>query len=148
MPSAPPKKPAAKAATAAGKPAANSGAKPARTGAKPAGAAKAAAGPVEVSKPTAGGTLRPKDLIARVAEATGGKIKDIRGTVAATLEELGKSLDAGETLVLPPLGKLRVAPGKAEGGDGPMRLKLHRGAGVAGKKKAEKEPLAEPGEAS
>lgn len=148
MPSAaPPKKPATKATTAAGKAAATPGPKAARAGAKPAGAARAST-QADGSKPTAGGTLRPKDLIARVAEATGGKIKDIRGTVAATLEELGKSLDAGEILVLPPLGKLRVAPGKAEGGDGPMRLKLHRGAGVAGKKKAEKEPLAEPGEAS
>lgn len=100
------------------------------------------------STPSKGGTLKARDLIARVAEATGTKAKDIKSTVEATLAELGKSLDAGEMLVLPPLGKLRITPAKAEGGSGPMKLKLNRGAAAGAKKKVEKEPLAAGGEAS
>jgi len=83
-----------------------------------------------------------------VAEATGAKAKTIKATVEATLAELGKSLDAGETLVLPPLGKLRVTPAKTEGASGPMKLKLTRGAAAGAKKKVQKEPLAASGEAS
>lgn len=150
--------PAKKAAPKTG--AANQAAKPrtgARAAAKAAGAAanaaartpKAEGAPrAEVSKPTAGATLRAKDLIGRVAEATGVKIKDVREIVAATLAELGKSLDAGETLVLPPLGKLRITPPKTEGATGPMKLKLNRGAAPGARKKAAKEALAEGGEDS
>ena len=103
------------------------------------------------SKPTAGTTLRAKDLVARVAEATGAKIKDIKITVEATLSELGKALDAGEALNLPPLGRVKITPAKEEGGSAPMKLKLRRGAGNGGnstRKAAEKEGLAEDGEDS
>ncbi|TXI04219.1 MAG: hypothetical protein E6Q73_03620 [Pseudorhodobacter sp.] len=100
------------------------------------------------SKPTAGTTLKARDLIARVAEATGAKVKDVKPMVEATLAELGKSLDAGETLVLPPLGKLRITPAKGEGTTGPMKLKLKRGGAAGPKKKVEKEALAEDGEDS
>lgn len=140
MPSAPAKKPVA--AKPAAKTAAKAAAKPA---AKPAGEKAPRA---EASKPTAGAILRTRDLVARVCEATGAKIKDARATVEATLAELGKSLDAGELLNLPPLGAVRITPAKAEGGDGPMKLKLRRGAGTAGGKKDDKEALAAPGEAS
>lgn len=102
----------------------------------------------EASKPTAGATLKARDLIARVAEATGGKVKDIKPMVEATLAELGKALDAGETLVLPPLGKLRITPPKGEGATGPMKLKLNRGGAAGGRKNPEKEALAEGGEDS
>lgn len=148
MTTAPAKKPAApKTAKPAAKPAA-------KTVAKAAPKAKPAAKPAvnveqkAASTPTAGGTLRAKDLVARVAEATGGKVKDIKGVVEATLLQLGRALDAGEALNLPPLGKLKITPAKAEGGAGPMKLKLRRGAGAAVKKKAEKEALAEVGEDS
>lgn len=145
MPSAPTKRPAA---------AATGTTPPKRAAAKAAGragAAKAAGDktvrPVTLT-PTAGATLRSRDLTARVAEATGAKMKDIRATIEATLSELGKALDAGEMLHLPPLGKVRITPAKAEGGDGPMKLKLRRDAGTGPRKKAAKEALAEPGEAS
>ena len=156
MPSAPAKK------TAATKPAAKTATKPAVKSATKSAtpkvvAVKAAPKPkpaedkpakAEVSQPTAGATLKARDLVARVAQTTGAKVKDIKSTVEATLLELGKSLDAGETLNLPPLGKLRITPAKAEGGSGPMKLKLRRGAGTASKKKQDKEALAEGGEAS
>lgn len=151
MPSAPAKKPTApqtarkKPANPAGRPGANASdqktaAKPGTAGDKPA--------KVAVSEPTAGATLRLNALVARVAEATGTKGKDIRTTIQATLKELGKSLDAGEMLILPPLGKLRITPAKVEGATGPMKLKLRRGAGLGAKKKQAKEALAEGGEAS
>lgn len=146
MPSAPTKKTTAATSTATKAP---------RKAAGRAGASKAAGDkPAREAAltPTAGATLRARDLAARVAEATGTKAKDIRTTIEATLNELGKALDAGETLNLPPLGKLRITPGKTEGATaaGPMKLRLRRGAGTGSgpKKKADKEPLAEAGEAS
>jgi DNA-binding protein HU-alpha len=147
MPSAPTKKTAA--APAAGTKAPRKA--PAKAAGRAAGAKAAGDKPAlrpAAMTPTAGATLRARDLAARVAEATGTKAKDIRATIEATLSELGKALDAGETLNLPPLGKLRITPAKAEGGDGPMKLKLRRGAGTAPKKKADKEALADAGEAS
>ena len=145
MTSAPIKKPAA----------AKAGANPARKTATNTGSrATAAKAPVEKpardvgAKPEAGGTLRTPDLVARVAEVTDAKPKDIRATIQAILETIGKALDAGETLVLPPLGKLTVIPAKVAGGNGPMKLKLRRGAGPGVGKTPAKEALAEPGEAS
>lgn len=91
--------------------------------------------------------MRGKDLMTRVAEATGAKVKDIKLTVEATLAELGKALDAGEMLNLPPLGKVKIIPTKGEGAAGLVKLRLHR-AGVAAAKKPAKEALADDGEDS
>lgn len=146
MPSAPTKKPAA-AATGT-RPPRKTAAKPAgRAGAAKADGEKPAVRPIALT-PTAGAVLRARDLTARVAKATETKMKDIRATIEATLSELGKALDAGETLNLPPLGKLRITPGKTDGAAGPMKLKLRRGAGPGPRRKAAKEALAEPGEPS
>ncbi len=147
MPSAPAKKPTAP--KTARKTPARAAANPAPKAAA-AKAAEAGDKPAKIapSEPTAGATLRLAGLVARVAQATGAKGKDIRPTVEATLKELGKSLDVGEMLILPPLGKLRITPAKAEGATGPMKLKLRRGAGLGAKKKQAKEALAEGGEAS
>lgn len=149
---APAAKPAAKPAKAGLKPAVKSAVK---SGVKAAAkAAKPAAKPVVVvetpapSTPTAGGTLRAKDLIARVAGATGAKVKDIKATVEATLAELGRALDAGEALNLPPLGRVKITPAKTAGSTQPMKLKLRRGAGGAQRNKQDKEALAEVGEDS
>lgn len=158
MATAPAKKPAgpktaAAKPTAAKAPSAKSGA--AKTPIRPAAKLVANTAPTDDPAarsaprvPTKGATLKARDLIARVAEVIGGKPKDVKAMVEATLAELGKALDAGETLVLPPLGKLRITPAKAEGGHGPMKLKLKRGAMAGGKKKVEKEPLAEGRQAS
>jgi nucleoid DNA-binding protein len=92
--------------------------------------------------------LRTRDLVARVAEATGAKVKDVRETVEATLAELGKALDQGQTLQLPPLGKLSVAPRKGDDDTSPIKLKLRRASDPAVRKASKKEALAEQDEAS
>lgn len=131
-----PKTPAPKKA-----PPAKAPARPAAAKAAPendAGAVAKAARAAKVAK-----MLRGKDLVARVAEATGAKIKDVRETVEATLSEIGKALDAGEALNLPPLGRVKIAPSKGDGSQ-PMKLKLRRGAA----EKPAKQALAAAGEDS
>lgn len=59
-----------------------------------------------------GVALRTKDLVDIVAELTGGKKAELRRTVEATLEAIGKALATGSDLNVPPLGKLRVAKNK------------------------------------
>lgn len=146
MSSAPAKKPAAK----------NPAAKPARTAANKAAPIKpvAVAKPAEAADAGAANTMmRTRDLIARVAESTGGKVKDIKATVESVLAELGKALDAGEMLNIPPLGKIKLAgakAGEAAGPDakGPVKLKLHRAAPASGDKKPGKQALADDSEDS
>jgi hypothetical protein len=92
-------------------------------------------------------TLRVRDLVDRVAEATGAKKKDTREIVEATLAALGTAIDAGDVLNLPPLGKLRVSRA-ASGETGAATLKLRRGGTVKANEKADKEGLAEAGEDS
>ena len=85
--------------------------------------------------------LRARDLVARVAEATGAKVKDARQIVEATLAELGKALDQGQTLQVPPLGKLSVAPRKGADDTSPIKLKLRRAADPKAKKASKKRLL-------
>ena len=161
MPSASIKKPASTApAKTSAKPPAKSPAKPApKPIVRAAPTPKAASGnnvpppesrdktsskPVSVDTPM----LRTRDLIARVAEATGAKVKDVRDTVEATLAEIGKALDQGQSLQVPPLGKLSVAPRKGADDTSPIKLKLRRAADPKVKKASKKEALAEPHEAS
>ncbi len=91
--------------------------------------------------------MKVKDLIDRVATASDQNKKDVRAIVEATLAELGKALEAGEALILPPLGRVRIANQKSDAAGQIMTLKLRRG----GEKKRGKyagEALAEAGEAS
>lgn len=88
--------------------------------------------------------MKVKDLIARVATATDLNKKDVRVIVDAVLAELGKALEASESLNLPPFGRLRIANQKSDASGQMMTLKLRRG----GEKHASKEALAEPGEDS
>lgn len=91
--------------------------------------------------------MKVKDLIDRVAAAADQNKKDVRAIVEATLAELGKALEAGESLNLPPFGRVRIANQKADGSGQLMTLKLRRG----GEKKPGKnagEALAEASEAS
>ena len=91
--------------------------------------------------------MKVKDLIERVATASDHNKKDVRAIVEATLAELGKALEAGETLILPPFGRVRIANQRADASGQMMTLKLRRG----GEKKPAKndgEALAEAGEAS
>lgn len=89
-----------------------------------------------------GGSLKKKELIDRVVAATGGKKKDVKEVVEATLSVLGAALQGGEGLNLPPFGKARVAKSKGEGAASALTVKL-RGAGA---KKDRKQPLADAGE--
>ncbi|MES2434662.1 MAG: HU family DNA-binding protein [Pseudomonadota bacterium] len=91
--------------------------------------------------------MKVKDLIDRVATASDQNKKDVRAIVEATLAELGKALEAGETLILPPLGRVRIANQKSDATGQMMTLKLRRG----GEKKPGKnaaEALAAADEAS
>ena len=91
--------------------------------------------------------MKVKDLIDRVATVSDQNKKEVRAIVEATLAELGKALEAGETLILPPLGRLRIANQKSDAAGQIMTLKLRRG----GEKKPSKnagEALAEASEAS
>ena len=161
MPSASIKKPASTApAKTSAKPPAKSPAKPApKPIVRAAPTPKAASGnnvqppesghktsskPVSIDTPM----LRTRDLVARVAEATGAKVKDVRDTVEAILAEIGKALDQGQSLQVPPLGKLSVAPRKGDDDTSPIKLKLRRAADPKVKKASKKEALAEPDEAS
>ena len=67
-------------------------------------AGTAAPAPAEASAPV----LKRKELIARAAAASGLKPGEIRRALDGILGELGKALGAGETVNLPPLGKITV----------------------------------------
>ncbi len=112
----------------------------------PAGSAAAVDQSVEAgneAKPEgASGQLRVKDLVDLVLKSVGGKPKDVREIVLATLVELGAALDRGDGLNLPDFGKGRVARRNEEAdGSSSFVIKLKRG-GVP-KVKEEKEALAE-----
>ena len=92
--------------------------------------------------------LRVKDLIERVALASEHNKKDVRLIVEATLAELGKALETGESLNLPPLGKVRIANQRSDETGLMMTLKLRRNADKATGKNVDKEALAEVSEAS
>jgi len=108
--------------------------------------AAAPAAPVPEPGPTApvarvkGPVLKIKDLVSRVAGATGGKKQNVKEVVEATLAALGDALAKGEDLNLPGLGRTRIARTAEKDGASLMTLKVRRG---AHKKKEAKEPLAE-----
>ena len=91
--------------------------------------------------------LRVKDLVERVSASGDFKKKDVRDIVEATLAELGRALEAGEVLNLPPFGKLRVGRSRDLANGSMMTLKLRRMPAKAGGKKAGAKGLADAGEA-
>ena len=70
--------------------------------------------------------LRRKELVERVAAASGARKKDVREIVAATLKVLGEALAADETLALPPFGKARVNRHRDTGSGEMLTVKLRR----------------------
>lgn len=93
-------------------------------------------------------SLRVKDLVERVAAAGAFKKKDVRDIVEATLVELGRALEDGYSLNLPPFGKMHIRNSRAtDNGISAMTLKLRRGPSKTTGAKVEKEALAEAGEA-
>lgn len=136
------KKPAAKKPAAPKKPAAAAKAAPAKA-AKPAPAEVVA----EAAGEAVGATVtKIKELVARIAEATGQKKGAVKEIVEATLGEIGKALEQGEALHLPGLGRLRVSRSKAAGTGTVMSVKVKR-AGAKAAKNTSSEPLADDGEA-
>ncbi len=148
-------KPAAKAA--AGKGAAGSVRKPAapKTGAKPAAKAapvklalvgEALGAPVAPAQPPDSSlVIRKKEFLERVVAASGAKKPVAREVTEAVLKVLGEALAAGESLALPPLGKLRVARQLDKQGGEMLVVKIRRGESGPGNgtEKTAKAPLAE-----
>lgn len=78
---------------------------------KAAVAPKPAATAVSKPAPAAGGfpdALRKKELVEKVVARAGIKKRDAKPVIEAMLAELGETLAAGRSLVLPPLGRLKV----------------------------------------
>lgn len=87
--------------------------------------------------------VRKKDFVERVALVAGVKKGKVRDVTEAVLQVLGEALANGESLTIPPLGKLRVTRQAGKDGD-LLQIKLKRI--EAGGKKGEKTdeaPLAE-----
>lgn len=110
-------------------------AKPSKTVAAPAdsspaaqSAAKPAAKPQ--GKPAATDTIKMRNLVDTVAAATGAKKPDAKIYVEAVLAAIGAGLAAKSVLVVPPLGKLRVA--KSNGSVLTLKLRLADTARAAG----------------
>lgn len=99
----------------------------ARTASKPSTRPAPVAPPGSPEVPSGQLMLKVKDLVDRVTDATDGKRAVVKDIVEATLAVLGRALDAGETLNLPPIGKIRVAKAVAEGGTGAMTIKVRKG---------------------
>lgn len=109
--------------------------KAARAGKATRAAAAAAPAPAPEAPPPAeaaalaaagGGTLRKKDLLARVAAATGSRPGPVREIVEATLAVLGEALGRGDALNLPPLGRAKVTRQRDHGGAELIILRLRR----------------------
>jgi nucleoid DNA-binding protein len=92
--------------------------------------------------------LRIKELLDRVATATDLNKNKVRAIVEATLNELGKALEAGEGANLPPLGKIRIVNSRSEDQGSILTLKLRRMAAKPAGDTMGKEALAEVGEDS
>lgn len=142
------KKPAAAPKSAAKAPAAKAAAaKPAAAAAKPARARPAKAGQ---RKSQGGAADRPvlklKELVDRVVERAGAKKKDAKPVVEAMLAILGDALAAGESLILPPLGRVRVNRTKEAANGAMLTIKLKRGGGVKKSTGNGDDDLAEPPE--
>ncbi len=93
----------------------------------------------------AGGQLRLRDLVERVTSATGGRARDVKAAVEATLAELGKALDAGEVLNLAGLGKAKVMRVTQTANGPALVVKLRRDEAGLGRKEPG-DPLADAGE--
>lgn len=118
-----------------------------KTTAKAEKTAAPAPAPAEASGDTAA-TMKLKDLVARVAEATGAKKPQVKEIVEAALTQIGMALDAGETVHLPALGKLKVNRTRALEQGSVLSMKLKRGTAGKGTKNSAPEALAEDGEDS
>lgn len=88
-------------------------------------------------------TLRVKELIERVSEHSGGKRKEVKEIVEATLAEIAAALNRGESLNLPAIGKLRVSRTREVPNGKALTLKLRQHSHAKTAASVEKEGLAE-----
>lgn len=123
----------------AAKPARSSRAERLANAARPTRSAKAAAPSAAKARPdqaerkmtaAAVDAIGIRNLVDTVAAATGAKKTDARKSVEAVLQALGAGLAARSVLVVPPLGKLRVA--KSNGPVLTLKLRLADNARAAG----------------
>jgi hypothetical protein len=90
--------------------------------------------------------LKKKDFIDRAIERSGLRKADAKAAVEATLAVLAEALAKGEELVLPPLGKIKVAREKAHPRGRILMLRLQLTPDEAGEFTGGTEPLAEAAE--
>ena len=111
--------------------------------------ATAAEGAESADPSTETKALKIKDIVDRVMLASGvTNRKNVRQVVEASLSELVKSLQAGEQVNLPSLGRLRVANQREDDTGLHMTLKLRRPLPKAEGENSAKEALAADGEDS
>ncbi len=105
------------------------GAKPKTVTAPPAPKASQPAKVVAAPAPLAS-VVAPRakrvDLLDAVAERSAMKRADVKLAMDLVLDEMGKLLDAGDEIVLPPLGKLTVKKRIARDGGDMLTVKLKR----------------------
>lgn len=106
--------------------------------------AEAGAEPEAGAEGEASLVLRKKDFVERVMIASGVKKPVARDVSEAVLKVLGEALDAGETMTLPPLGKIRVTKHLDKQGGEVLQVKIKRLTGPEKKdEKTDDTPLAE-----
>ena len=90
---------------------------------------------------------RFKDLVDRVAKSLEKKSNQVREVVEATLAELGKAFDQGESLNVLPLGKVKVHRSRPAGSGTAIMLKLRRNGAGKGGNRSDKDAIADSGQA-
>ncbi len=112
---------------------------------KPTARARQAPAPVTDKGEAPSGTVRLRDFIDAVSARAGARKAAAKPLIDATLQVLAEALDRGDALVLPPLGRVRVARSKDGAKGAALTLKLKR-SGPAKAKGATDAPLAEADE--
>jgi DNA-binding protein HU-alpha len=89
-----------------------------------------------------GAQIKKKDMVERVATASGVKKADVKAVLDATFVLIAERLAAGDELQVPPLGRLRMLREKDTGRARIATLRLQ----LAGDEDGSKDPLAEDGD--
>jgi nucleoid DNA-binding protein len=70
--------------------------------------------------------VQKREFVDRVVATTGARRTEARQIIEATLAELGRVLEAGHTLAVPPLGRARIALERDARGGQVITLRLRR----------------------
>lgn len=70
--------------------------------------------------------VQKREFVDRVVALTGARRAEARQIIEATLAELGRVLEAGHTLAVPPLGRARIALERDARGGQVITLRLRR----------------------